>query len=112
VSHWIRHIPSCRKLNVETPCSSEHYGSAIAALHAISQWPEGVAALADTEIFEELQQLPREKTYDADRTQKLYTILDNITRYKARNPDSSVHEEVDCDREIIHICNTSLHRNH
>lgn len=67
---------------------------AINALHAISQCPAGVAALADTDAFEELQQLPREKTYEADRTQMLRTILDNITRYKAGKPDS-VPEGVD-----------------
>jgi hypothetical protein len=84
---------SCRKLDVETPCSREHYESAFHALHAISQWPEGVAALADTEVFEELRQLAKEMTSEY-LTQKLYTILDNITRYKAGNPDS-VHEEVE-----------------
>jgi hypothetical protein len=95
VSHWIRHI-SCRQLDVETPCRWGRWDEwdTINSLHAISRWPDGVAALADTEVFEELRQLAKAETY-ADRTQKLHTILDNITQYKARKPD--LHT-----RELIH----------
>jgi ribosomal protein L10 len=70
-------------------CSREHW-SVIDALHAISQWPEGVAALADLDVFEELQQVAKKETH-ADDTQKLHTILDNIAQYKA----DSVPEGVD-----------------
>jgi hypothetical protein len=45
---------SCRKLNVEPLCSREDYELATDALHAISQWPDGVAALTDLDVFEEL----------------------------------------------------------
>jgi hypothetical protein len=75
-------------------CSREHYEWAIDALHAISRWPAGVAALADIDAFEELQELVREETYDADRTQMLRAILDDISRYKAGKPDS-VQKRVD-----------------
>jgi hypothetical protein len=83
VSQLPRHIPSCRNLNVETPCSREPSWDAIDALHAISRWPEGVAVLADTGVFEELQHLDY-----------IHKILDNIARYKARKPDSA-HKGVD-----------------
>jgi hypothetical protein len=43
----------------------------------------GVAVLADTEVFEELQHLDY-----------IHKILDNIARYKARKPDSA-HKGVD-----------------
>jgi hypothetical protein len=45
------------------------------------------------DVFEELQQVAPEETH-ADYIQKLRTILDNITRYKAGKPDSA-HEGVD-----------------
>jgi hypothetical protein len=57
VSYWIRQILSCRKPGVETSHSRSHFWSAIDALRAISQWPDGVAALADIDVFEELQHL-------------------------------------------------------
>jgi hypothetical protein len=75
-------------------CSRDPDLPSIDALRAISQWPEGVAALVDMDLFEELRQLAKEETSEY-QTQKLRTILDNITRYKAGNPDSYVHEEVD-----------------
>jgi hypothetical protein len=84
---------SCRKLNVETLCSRDPDLLAIYALHAISQWPQGVAALADTEVFEKLRRLAKEET-SVDLTQELRTLLDNITQYKTGNPDSA-HEGVD-----------------
>jgi Asp-tRNA(Asn)/Glu-tRNA(Gln) amidotransferase C subunit len=72
------------------------------ALHAISQWPDGVAALADLDVFEELRQLAKEET-SVDQTQKLCTILDNIAQYKAGNSDS-VPEGVDSSqRHNIHL---------
>jgi hypothetical protein len=79
VSHWIRCIISCRKLDAETPCRRRDGWDAINALHAISEWPAGVTVLADIDAFEELQQLAREEISEY-RTQKLRTILDNITR--------------------------------
>ncbi|KAJ7872107.1 hypothetical protein B0H13DRAFT_2553919 [Mycena leptocephala] len=55
--------------------------SAMSALYAISQWPAGVAALADLDISElhhmnfPVSDLPK--------------LLDNIAQYKAGNPDSA-----------------------
>jgi len=60
-----------------------HLG-AIKALHTISRWPDGVAALAD---FVELQHID----YDDSDLPKL---LENITRYKEGKPDS-LHDGVD-----------------
>jgi hypothetical protein len=78
---------SCRKLDVETPCSREPSSDAIYALHAISLWPDGVAALADIDTFEEFQHLDHEHPY-------LPKLLDNIAQYKAGKPDSA-NEGVD-----------------
>jgi hypothetical protein len=60
---------------------------AIDALNAISRWPDGVAALTDINVFEELRQLAKEKI-PVNQTQNLLTILDNIAQYKAGKPDS------------------------
>jgi hypothetical protein len=89
VSHWIKHI-SCKKLNVETLGCRRGLRSwnTIDALHAISQWPDGVAALANIGAFEELQHLYQDDPH-------LHKLRDNITRYKAGKPDSSTHEGVD-----------------
>jgi hypothetical protein len=77
----------CRKLSVETPCSRLWSWPAINALHAISQWPEGVAVLADLDVLGELQHINHANS-------NLHKLRQNITRYKAGNPDSA-HQDVD-----------------
>jgi hypothetical protein len=93
VSHWIGHIPSGRKLNAETSCYRRHSRYSIDALHAISQWPEGVAALADLDVFEELQHVRHSRLFKF-LLHHLSELLDNIAQYKAGMPDST-HEGVD-----------------
>jgi hypothetical protein len=68
-------------------CSRERSWSAIDALHAISEWSDGAAALADAEIFDELQHLDYDHTH-------LPKLLVNIAQYKLGKPDS-VPEGVD-----------------
>jgi hypothetical protein len=61
----------------------------IDALFAISLWPEGVTALANLDLFEELQRLD----YDHFTLQELRR---NIARYKARrNQDSKTGYRVE-----------------
>jgi hypothetical protein len=72
----------------------------ISALRAISKWPEGVAALADTEVFEELQQvLAALKKYSGlaplglayckmDPLFEMRVILASVARYEAGKTDS------------------------
>jgi len=56
-----------------------HLG-AIKALHTISQWPDGVAALADVDVSK-LQ--PEHMRYYDDSDSDLPKLLNNIARYKA-----------------------------
>ncbi|KAJ7913980.1 armadillo-type protein [Mycena leptocephala] len=62
---------------------------ALQALHGISEWPEGVAALADTDIFEELQQLVAPEDSGFNRSE-IRAILANVARYKAGKTDSTL----------------------
>jgi hypothetical protein len=62
---------------------------AIRALHAISEWPEGVAALADTEVFEELQHLAQKES--VFNPSDIRAILVKIAQYMAGKTDS-VHK--------------------
>jgi hypothetical protein len=75
------------KSDVETPCSRSHSGDVIFALQRMGGWPDGVAALAETEVFEELQLLDQ---YHYD----LRKLLGNITQYNAGKPES-VNNRVD-----------------
>jgi hypothetical protein len=63
--------------------------NAIGALRATSNWPDGVAVLADIDVFEELQRTDEIWTFENDSD--LHVLLDNIARYKAGKADS-VHE--------------------
>ncbi|KAF7356379.1 hypothetical protein MVEN_00970300 [Mycena venus] len=54
---------------------------AMVALFAISQRPDGVAALANTNIFEELQGLSQ--SADVETKVRIHMILDNLAWYKA-----------------------------
>jgi hypothetical protein len=87
VSHC---IISSRKPDVETPCSRGGCPwEAILALRAISEWPEGVAALADTEVFEEFQHLAQKES-DCHPFE-IGAILANVAQYKEGKTDA-VHE--------------------
>ncbi|KAF7356375.1 hypothetical protein MVEN_00969900 [Mycena venus] len=55
---------------------------AVSALFAISLWPDGVAALANTNIFEELQGLSQ-LLADVETKVRIHMILDNLAWYKA-----------------------------
>jgi hypothetical protein len=65
----------------------------IFALAEISQWPDGVAALADSDVFEELQQLELAQESENDVTKvPIHKLLQNIAWYEAGRSDS-VQEE-------------------
>jgi hypothetical protein len=57
----------------------------IGGLNAISKWPDGVAALADIDVFEELEQLAQDRTVSVFRTQILRTILDKLHSTRQEN---------------------------
>jgi hypothetical protein len=72
-----------------TSSSRRHIWNAIYALHAISQQPDGLAALADLDVFEELQQLGPGRPDETHRqVWKLRELLENIARYDAGKADS------------------------
>jgi hypothetical protein len=87
VSHW---IIFCRKAHVEIPGFRRASWNAIIALRAISQWPDGVATLADMDVSDELQQLVQIRTDHCD----LHELLDNIAQYKAGKTEST-HAGID-----------------
>jgi len=61
--------------------------NAIFALDAISQWPDGVAALADIagDVLERLEELSHDQSLDVESQVQARKILDNIAQHKAGN---------------------------
>jgi hypothetical protein len=75
----------------ETPRSRTCRTEALIALRAISQWPDGVAALADIEVFQELLHLDHQYVWDGENHVDFWSlqkILDNIAQYKVGKTDS------------------------
>jgi len=64
--------------------------AAIFALRAISGWLDGVAALADTDVSERLEELTSGASLDIDDHERARTVLDNLARYKAGRPVESI----------------------
>jgi vesicle coat complex subunit len=65
----------------------EVISSAIFSLGAISEWPDGVAALAAIQVFEELQEL--DHSLDVMTRIRTCPILSRLARYNAIKTDSA-----------------------
>ncbi|KAJ7906080.1 RhoGEF Rgf2 [Mycena leptocephala] len=75
--------------------AGSHFWSAIDALRAISQWPDGVAALANIDVFEELQHLDHDHLDAPELHGNITLLLDAVLKHSPDNsPDKVILPQV------------------